>query len=305
MSNERASFLWGAALAAVSAILLSAKAILAKLLYAEGLDAIEVVALRMLLAGPAFLVVAVWTWRRTPTLSTLEVLKILLLGLLGYYGASTLDFIGLQYISAGLERLILFLTPTLIILIGLLRFGRRPSPQQWWSMMLAYGGIILVVWHDLGTSGDQVALGAGLVFLATALYAIYLTWSGELVQKVGPVRLTSIAMCSCTLGGLAQFALFEPWTSLFDQSARVWNLAVINASLCTLVPVYLFMFAVARIGAAHSAQVSMVGPVATLVLAWWILSEPISGLQLVGTGLVLCGILVLGLRRSPAAVAAP
>ena len=291
----------GGALAVLSSILLSAKAIVAKLMYAEGLQAIEVVALRMLLAGPVFAAVSWWTWRQMPRLSPGEIWRILLLGLVGYYGASTLDFLGLQYISAGLERLILFLTPTLVILIGVTRFGRRPSPQQWWSMALAYAGILLVVWHDLGNSGPQVALGVGLVFVATALYAVYLSWSGELVRKVGPVRLTSLAMCSCTFGGLAQFAALQPWESLLDQSPRIWQLAMVNASLCTVVPVYLFMVAVARIGAAHAAQVSMVGPVSTLFLAWWWLSEPISALQLMGTALVLAGILVLGMRRAAAA----
>lgn len=297
MSSLRTAYLSGLALAALGAILVSAKAVVAKLLYRHGIDAVTLIALRMLLSAPVFLAVAMWTWRQAPRLSRADLLRIVALGLVGYYGSSMLDFVGLQYITAGLERLILFLAPSFVLLLGLLLYRRRVSRQQWMSLALAYAGIALVFWHDVSLGGDRVVLGAGCVFGAALLYAIYLLYSGELLQRVGTLRLVSLAMSVSCVACVLQYALLRPLPTLFEQNAAVWKLSVLNAGLCTVLPVFLIMFGVARAGAGPAAQAGMVGPVSTLFLAWWWLAEPITSLQLAGTGLVMAGIVMLTVRR--------
>lgn len=288
----------GLTLAIVGAVFFSGKAIVGKLLYAEGIDALTLVALRMLLAAPFFVVVGLWVWSRPPRPSAGDALRIAALGLLGYYAASLLDFMGLQYITAGLERLILFLTPSIVLLLGLAFFGRRVTGMQWLSMGFAYAGIVLVFQHDLSIGGDGVVLGTGLVFAAAVSYALYLLLSGEIVQRVGTLRLVSLALVACAVATIAHYALLRPLPGLFDQSAAVWQLSLINATLCTVLPVFLIMSAIARIGAGVAAQAGMMGPVSTLLLAWWILDEPMSGAQIAGTALVLAGIVLLSARRA-------
>ncbi len=276
----------------------SAKAVIAKLLYREGIDAVTLIALRMLLSLPVFLAVAAWTWRRQPRLDARDLGRIALLGLLGYYLSSMLDFLGLQYVSAGLERLILFLTPSFVLLIGLFVLGRSVTRRQWWSLGFAYAGIVLVFWHDVNLGGPQVALGSALVAGAAISYAIYLLLSGELIARVGSLRLVALAMTVSTAACLLQYALLRPLPGLFEQSLPVWRLSLLNASLCTVLPVFLTMISVGRIGAGPSAQAGMIGPVSTLFLAWWLLGEPITALQLAGTGLVMTGMLLLSLRQA-------
>ena len=301
--SARSLHLSGLALAAAGAVFFSAKAVVAKLLYREGIDAVTLIALRMLLSVPVFLLIATWTWRQRPRLSGADLRRVVLLGLLGYYASSMLDFMGLQYITAGLERLILFLTPTVVLLLGIVWFRRPVSGLQWISLAFAYAGIVLVLWHDVSLGGEQVGLGAALVFGAAVLYAIYLLLSGELLKRVGTLRLVSLAMSVSCLASVLQYALLRPLPGLFEQTAAVWSLSLINATACTVLPVFLTMFGVARAGAGPAAQAGMIGPVSVMLLAWWLLDEPITQLQLAGTALVVFGIFLLSVRR-PAPVVA-
>jgi drug/metabolite transporter (DMT)-like permease len=253
----------------------------------------------MLLAAPVFLLVAIWSHSRAPRLSGADFLRIAGLGLIGYYASSMLDFMGLQYITAGLERLILFLTPSFVLLLGIRFYGRKVTAAQWRSLAVAYAGIVLVFWHDVAIGGDRVLLGSGLVLAAAFLYAIYLLLSGELLARVGTLRLVSLAMLVSCLASVIQYAVLRPLPGLFEQSLPVWNLSLINATLCTVLPVFLTMMAVARIGAGATAQAGMLGPVATLFLAFWLLAEPITGLQMAGTALVMAGIFMLSMARGP------
>jgi drug/metabolite transporter (DMT)-like permease len=296
---QRAAYHGGLLLAGLGAMFFSAKAIVAKLLYAHGLDAVAVIALRMLLSVPVFVAIALWTCARSPRLSRRDLLRVAMLGLVGYYGSSMLDFMGLQYVSAGLERLILFLTPTFVLLLGMLVYGRKVTAAQWLSMAFAYAGIVLVFQHDVALGGAQVAFGAGLVFGAALLYAIYLLYSGELIQRVGTLRLVALAMCASSVLGVGQYFVLREPATLFHHSPEVWGLSLLNATVCTVLPVFLTMFGVARAGAGNAAQAGMIGPVSTLFLAYWILGEPITALQLAGTVLVMIGIFLLSTRRLP------
>lgn len=303
-SKTEPAYLSGLALAVVGAVFFSGKAVVAKLLYRHGIDAVTLIALRMLLSAPVFIGVAIWTWRRSPQLGAADLARIGVLGLLGYYGSSMLDFMGLQYITAGLERLILFLTPTFVLLIGLAVYRRPVTRRQWLSLACAYAGIVLVFWHDLRIGGSDVALGSALVLAAALAYAVYLLLSGELLARVGTLRLVALAMTSSAIAGLVQYAVLRPFPELFQQSAAVWQLSLVNASFCTVLPVFVTMIAVGRIGAGLTAQAGMIGPVSTLFLGLWLLGEPITRLQLAGTALVIGGIFVLSRRKTPAAAVA-
>ena len=283
----------------VGATLFSTKAIFAKLLYREGVDVVTLMALRMLLSLPFFVVIAAWTWRRSPRLSAADVGRIAFLGMLGYYLSSFLDFIGLQYISAGLERLIMFLTPTFVLLLGIAFYGRHASRRQWLAMAVAYAGIVLVFQHDVHIAGSQVVVGSAFVAAATFTYGLYLLLSGELVRRVGTLRLTSLAMTVSCVAGIGQYVVLKGLAPLFDQSATTWSLSAINATLATVLPVFLTMAAIARIGAGTASQAGMIGPVSTLFLGWWLLGEPITALQLAGTALVLAGIFLLSTAAKP------
>jgi drug/metabolite transporter (DMT)-like permease len=289
-------------LAAVGSVLFSGKAIVVKLAYRHGVDAETLIALRMLFAVPFFLVAWWWTARGAAPLNRSEHLRITIIGLLGYYAASYLDFLGLQYITAALERLILYLNPTIVLLMSAVFLGKRIVRLDYLALALAYSGILLVFLHDVRLAGDNVALGATLVFVSAVCYAGYLVLSGELVQKVGAIRLTSYAMVVATVAVLVQFIVLRPLGNLAQPAPVLW-LSLINGLFCTVLPVFATMLAVARIGAGSTSITAMVGPVSTIALGYVFLGEAIRGWQLAGTVLVLAGVFVLsrkGQVRKPA-----
>ena len=290
--QARRQFLIGLAIAVLGAIGFSAKAIVAKLIYRYNVDAVTLIAFRMLFSLPVFFAIAVWQMKKNPALSWSDRWRIVGLGLVGYYLSSMLDFLGLQYISAGLERLILFLTPSFVLLISAFFLARRVKPIEWAALGVSYAGIALVFLHDLNQSGDQVLLGSAFVLGAAIAYAIYLSQSGQLVVRLGSLRLVSYVMCISSVACIGQFFLLRPVTELNQPSAVLW-LSLVNASFCTVLPVFLTMIAVKRIGAASTSQAGMIGPVSTLFLGAIFLNEPITSWQLAGTALVLGGMYLL------------
>lgn len=295
------SYWIGFALAMLGAILFSAKAIVAKLTYRYGVDALTVMGFRMLFSLPFFAAVAVFQARRARAglqqrLSRGDAGRLLLLGFIGYYLSSYLDFLGLQYITAGLERLILFLSPTFVLLISALYLKRRISAAQWLAMGLSYLGVLLVFVNDLSLAGTHVLLGAGFVFASAFTYSIYLISSGEVLQRIGSTRLVAYAMSASAVYTLIHFLSVQGWQGLI-QPAPVYQLSLLHAVVHTVFPTFMIMWSVARIGAPMTAQLGMIGPVSILFLAWWLLDEPITALQLAGTALVLAGMVVLSRVR--------
>ena len=290
--QARRQFLIGLAIAVLGAIGFSAKAIVAKLIYRYHVDAVTLIAFRMLFSLPVFFAIAVWQMKKNPALSWSDRWRVVGLGLVGYYLSSMLDFLGLQYISAGLERLILFLTPSFVLLISAFFLARRVKPIEWAALGVSYAGIALVFLHDLNQSGDQVLLGSAFVLGAAIAYAIYLSQSGQLVVRLGSLRLVSYVMCISSVACIGQFFLLRPVNELNQPSAVLW-LSLVNASFCTVLPVFLTMIAVKRIGAASTSQAGMIGPVSTLFLGAIFLNEPITSWQLAGTALVLGGMYLL------------
>jgi drug/metabolite transporter (DMT)-like permease len=295
--SQRQAFLGGLLLAIVGAIFFSAKAIVAKLMYRYQVDAVMVITLRMVFSFPMFLAVAVWKARTNPPLARADYLRITVLGLMGYYLSSFLDFLGLQYISAGLERLILFLTPSFVMLIAFAFFKRRVGWIEWAALAVSYFGTVLVLLHDLNTGGGDVILGSALVLGSAFCYSVYLISSGELVRRVGAVRLVAYAMCVSSVACVIQFFILRSPALLVTQAAGVYQLSLFNAVFCTVLPVFLTMIAVDRIGAPSAAQAGLVGPVSTLFMGAALLDEPITGIQLLGTALVLSGIWLLSRKK--------
>ena len=292
----RKALLLGITIALIGAILFSTKAIVAKLLYRHHLDAVTVIAFRMLFSVPFFAIMAWWHMRRGSPLSSKDRWRILYLGFAGYYLSSMFDFLGLQFITAGLERLILFLTPSFVLLISSKILHKRISKLEWLALATSYGGIVLVFVHDLKQGGTNVVLGAALVLGAAMAYSVYLILSGELVNRIGSLRLVSYAMCVSSVCCIGQFFILRP-ASLLVQPMPVYGLSLINAVFCTIFPVIMTMVAVKRIGASTASQAGMIGPVSTLFLGAWLLGEPITGWQLAGTALVLCGIYLLTQKK--------
>ncbi len=288
-------------MALAGAIAFSGKAIIVKLAYrVGGVDAVSLIMLRMLFALPLFAGMAWWASRGRPRLAGRDWLGVVGLGVSGYYLASFLDFAGLQYITASLERLILYLNPTLVMLLGWLLHGKRFSRRQLAGMALSYAGVMLVFGHEVGFGGHDAALGALLVFLSTISYAIYLVYSGEMVQRLGSLRLVGLATSVACLCCIAQFVLLRPVSSALAVAPAIVWLSVLNATLCTAVPVLLVMMAIERMGAAATAQTGMVGPLATILMGVVVLGEPFTAWIAAGTVLVIAGITVFTRAPRPA-----
>ena len=286
----------GLAMGMLGAIGFSGKAIIVKLAYRHGVDTVTLLMLRMLLALPFFMAMVWWTQHRKGSvpvrLSVREWLGVVWLGFCGYYLASLLDFAGLQYVSASLERLILYLYPTLVLLLGILLYGKRASRHQWMGMAVSYVGVVAVFAHEVRLTGADVGLGAALVFGSAVSYALYLSYSGELVRRLGALRLVGLASCVACVLCVGQFVLLRPMSIVAELGAEVWWLSVLNASLCTVLPVVLVMLSIERIGSALASQAGMVGPMSTLVMAALVLDEPLSPWLLLGTALVMSGVFI-------------
>jgi len=288
-SIQTSRFTSGLLLAAAGAIAFSGKAIIVKLAYQYGVDSITLLMFRMLFAMPFFLLLAWWAGRGQAPLTRRDVWGVLGLGFSGYYLSSYLDFLGLQYISASFERLILYLNPTLVLILGWVLYKRKITYRQGVAMAVSYSGVLLVFGHEISLVGDNVFLGATLVFLSAVTYAIYLSYSGQLVQRLGSLRLAGLATTVACFFCILQFVLLKPMSAL-NVAPEVIGLSVLNATACTVLPVLMIMMAIERIGAGLTSQVGMIGPMSTLTMGVFFLNEPFTIWILAGTALVLGGV---------------
>jgi drug/metabolite transporter (DMT)-like permease len=297
MSGTRPAHLTsGLILAIAGSIAFSGKAIVVKLAYRHGVDAVTLIMYRMLFALPLFLLMALWAGRGQPRLKARDWLGITGLGFSGYYLSSFLDFWGLEFISAALERLILYLNPTLVLVLGWLLYGRKISHQRAMAMAMSYAGMLLVFGHEVSFAGANAVLGGVLVLASAISYAIYLSYSGQLVQRLGSLRLAGWATSVACLLCITQFVVLRPLSAAQVAEPVIW-LSLLNAVACTAVPVVLVMMAIERIGAGLAAQAGMVGPMSTLLMGVFILGEPFNAWVLAGTALVLSG--VFWVTRTP------
>jgi drug/metabolite transporter (DMT)-like permease len=272
----------------------SMKAVFVKLAYAAApVDAVTLLAMRMGFALPLF----IWLVLRTggvgaARLSPVDMARIWMLGCLGYYLSSLFDFYGLSYISAGLERMILYLYPTLVLLLQAWLTRQRPDRRAWQAMAICYAGLAIAFAHDLhqGGQGSHVVTGAAWVFASAVTYAMYYYGTGSLVGRVGSTRLAGLAgSASCVLV-LAHFILFGEARALASLPNAVWANAALMAVFSTVLPVWWLSLAIRRMGAGQAAAIGTLGPVLTVFAAWLLLGESLSALQLAGLALVMFGV---------------
>jgi len=293
----------GPALAIAGVLGFSFKAILIKLAYAwHPVDATTLLTLRMLYSAPFFLAMAWWSGRGRPRIGSRDLRSIAWLGFIGYYLASLLDFLGLVYITAALERLVLFLYPTMVLLLSALLLRRPVTRRDLVALAISYVGIVVVFSGDLASARDPRAtlIGGALVFGSALLYALYLVQSGGVIARLGSMRFVAWAMIVSTACIVTQFALTRPLSAL-AVPASVHLLSLAMAVFSTVLPVWMIAEAIRRIGANTSSLIGSLGPVFTIALGALILRESVTPLQLAGAALVLAGVVVVTLRpREPA-----
>jgi drug/metabolite transporter (DMT)-like permease len=295
--------------AVLSAAGFSLKAVFVKLAYAAGpVEPSELLAMRMGIALPFF----VWLARHgqeegSARLGAGDVARIALLGCVGYYLSSLFDFKGLAYISAGLERLILYIYPTLVLLLHAWQLRRWPASRAWQAMAICYAGLAIAFAHDLRQSGGSadVLTGAAWIFASAVTYAFYYAGTGSLVGRIGATRLAGLAGIASSVLVIIHFAIFGQPHALPTLPAAVWLDAVLMALLSTVLPVWWLSLAIRRIGAGPAAAIGTLGPVLTIFAAWVLLGETLSLLQLAGLVLVIFGVTRLKPAAAPAKGAAP
>jgi len=299
LTQDNRSALIGMVLALMAALFFSIKAIFVKLAYQHGVDAITLLTLRMGFALPVFIVVAIIEQRKTGVqqITRQQGMSIIGLGLVGYYLASMLDFVGLQFVSAGIERLILFLFPTFTVLLSMLFLGRRISRVEIGALALSYIGIVLAVDQEVSLDGENSLLGVLLIFGSTLAYAIYLIGSGELIPRIGSRRFMAFAMIVSCLAVIGQFIASRDM-SMLNQPVAVYAYGLAIALFSTVLPAFMLAAAIHHIGASHTSIIGGIGPVVTIVLAVLLLGESMNGMQIGGALLVVLGVLLLGCFRN-------
>lgn len=278
----------------------SFKAILIKLAYSWApIDPVTLLALRMIYSLPFFAAMAWWS-SRSPGAEPMhrpDWLSLLWLGFIGYYLASLLDFMGLQYITASLERLVLFLYPTMVVLLSVALFRKRVGRRIWTALLLSYAGILLVFEHDLRFVSDahDFWLGTALVFAGAFCYALYLVGAGPVITRLGSLRFIAWAMLTSAVFVIVQFLLTRPLAAL-AAPPPIQALSLVMAIFSTVLPTFLVAEAIKRIGANRTSLIGSLGPVFTIAMGWWILGEAVHWIQLIGAALVLGGVTLVTMR---------
>ncbi len=286
----------------VGALLFSTKAVIVKKAFADtSIDALSLLTLRMLCSLPFYIFMLLYTSRRTniPTLSTAQWIQIMVLGIFGYYLSSFLDFEGLQYISAGLERLILFLYPTFVVLINGIYLKQKIAAVQKWALALTYAGICIAYTSELYTDAHNPNFywGSFLIFLCSVTFAFYIAGSGRLIPYTGASRFTAYAMLASTAGVFIHFVWRNNWQPLQHATGSVWLYGLLLAVVATVIPSFLISGGTKKIGSSNVAIISSIGPVSTVAQAHFILGEKISAAQITGTLLVIAGVLLISVKR--------
>ncbi|MBS1949284.1 MAG: DMT family transporter [Bacteroidetes bacterium] len=288
----------GFILTLLGAVLFSTKAIIVKVTFAKtSIDALTLLAMRMLFSLP-FYVAAAWIGsnkKEATKFTKKQWLWIALLGLFGYYLSSLFDFVGLQYVSAGLERLILFLYPSFVLLINFFFFNQKITGAQKLALLLTYAGLMLAYIGELRIvdAGKNFYYGSFLIFLCAITYASYIVGGGRLIEKVGATRFTAYAMLFSTAGVFFHFAMAGHVYKI-EQAAGFWGYGFSLALFATVAPTFLLSVGIKKIGANNVAIISSIGPVSTIVQAYFVLEEKIYTGQVIGTVLIIAGILLLG-----------
>jgi drug/metabolite transporter (DMT)-like permease len=293
--SARTRYLLGVLILVVANMGFSTKAVIIKLMYQYHVDTFAVIALRMLLSAPVYIVVALVLAQRKDNvpLTRKELLSVAGLGILSYYISSMLDFWGLQYISAGVERLILFTYPTMVLVISAVLFKKKIGTPQYIAMILTYIGVAIAYVAERGL-GDQknVVLGASLIFTCAFTYSFFVVGTGELAKRFGSLKFTSYAMLAATIPALIQSGIHDGM-NIFNFPSEVYSLSIWLAVVATVFPTFMIVEGIRLVGANNSGIIGFVGPVWTIFLANWLLGEPITLMQSIGTAIVLVGVFLI------------
>jgi drug/metabolite transporter (DMT)-like permease len=288
----------GAALVLIGAICYSAKSVLVKLAYQHSIDAISLLTLRMIFALPFFLAVALYSGKKgsTTALSGADWMKVAVFGLLGYYLASLFDFKGLQYITASMERLILFVYPTMVVVISAIVYRRSIKKIQYRALILTYLGLVVTFLNDINLSiHTKFFLGVLMIFLSAFTYALYLVGSDRLIPKLGAVRYTAYAMSFAGIGVLLHYFITNGG-NLWNFDPDVYKLSLMIAIISTVIPSFLVSTGIGLIGSGNASIIASIGPVSTILLSYVFLGEAVTASQIIGTVFVLGGVLMISLR---------
>ena len=304
-SQQRSALIGGIVICFLGAICFSTKAVIVKMAYRDtDVDAVALLALRMIFSLPFFVISAIVSSSRTTNVKfTLQQwIMVAMVGCLGYYVSSLLDFLGLQYVSAGIERLVLFIYPTLVLMISAIIFRQKILKIQWLAVGITYVGLVIAFLNELSTysSGrNEIMIGSGLIFGCAVTYALYIVGSGQLIPAVGAAKFNSYAMTFACVAVVIHYLLSSKG-SLFSLSPMIYAYSLVMAILSTVIPSYLVTEGIKRIGSGNAAIVGSVGPISTIIQASFFLSEPLSVLQIAGTLLVLAGVLLIGMKKQTA-----
>jgi len=296
MEKDNNVNIYGALLAFVGIFMFSAKAIFVKLVYEFGVDSITVLAYRMIFSLPIY--IAIWLAYRKKEMKKNNThfktfFAVIPLGIMGYYLASFLDFEGLVYIDASMERLIVFIYPTLVLLLGFLLFKRRIMRNQVVAIAIAYIGIAIAFGNKIDfNEQNNILLGSVFVFGSTLSYAIYLVFSEKYIQKIGTVVFTSLSMIVSCIAVLTHY-YFSYGFTLFQHSFEVYLYTFLMSIFCTVIPSFMITQSIKMIGSSNMAILGSVGPISTMILAVIFLNEVITAYQIAGTVVVILGVLML------------
>ena len=299
--KSRGWFVAGLLLAVGGVVCFSLRPIFIKLAYAYVTDPVTLLALRMVFSVPFFIAAALWVRSGTEhrPLAGREFAAVVALGILSYYGASFLDFLALQYIPAGVGRLLLFTYPTIVVILSALLLKKRVAAREVAALVLTYAGLALVFANSLDGEQKNFWLGAAFAFASSICYALYLVAGAEVITRVGSVRFTAYAMTTASIACIVQFLWLRPLSAL-DLPAPVYGYAIAMAVLSTAVPVFMTSEALRRVGANTVAIIGALGPVTTIVFGYIGLEEIMTPLQLAGSTLVLVGVVVISLNPAAA-----
>ena len=287
----------GILVAVVGIVMFSAKAIMVKLAYKYQVSAVHLLLFRMLFAVPFYVLIAFYVKPQNPhKIKKLDYLWILLFGFIGYYLASYFDFIGLKYIKAGLERIILFIYPTLVLLISKVFFKTTISNKQIAAILITYLGVVITFWGEVQFENSNVYLGGFFIFLSALTYASYLVGSGWLIPKFGVVPFTSYAMIVSTVCVIIHYLIIDR-TNVFIYPYEVYVLGFLMAIVSTLIPSFLVSFAIKKLGANNFSIIGSIGPISTIILAYFFLDEKLTVLQFIGTAIVIIGVGVISYKK--------
>jgi len=285
-------------IAVLGIVLFSAKAVMVKLAYQYHVSSLHLLLFRMLFSLPFYLIILYFQKSSSPQkIEKKDYLWLILFGFLGYYLASYFDFLGLQYIKAGLERIILFIYPTLVLLISRIFLKEKISTKQIIAILITYFGVIVTFSGELQYNGDHILLGGFLIFLSALTYASYLVGSGWLIPKFGVLRFTSYAMIVSSICVVIHYLIVDR-TSIFEYTYQVYVLGLMMAILSTLIPSFLVSLAIKKIGASNFSIIGSIGPISTIILAYIFLDEKLTLLQLLGAVIVIIGITFVSLNKS-------